>query len=82
MYNQCQNQNRGSGAADGTEPVRKRCKIEKTNKHPYPTVLPSTAEDKVSYDRNLCLLDAECSKPKPRHDVMKGLYFPHSDTTG
>ena len=50
IYHRCQNQNRGSGAADGAEPVRKRCKIEKTNKHPYPTVPPSTAEDEISCD--------------------------------
>ena len=68
IYNRCQNVNRSSSNKDG--PPRKRAKKESSAAHLYP---PTNADDEVSYGRNLELLKAELSKPKPRVDVLKQL---------
>ena len=68
IYNRCLNVNRHGSVKNG--PTKKRAKKESTAAHFYP---PAEAEDEVSYGRNLELLSAELSKPKPRHDALKQL---------
>lgn len=52
-------------------PPRKRLKLASDRaKHFY---APMHAEDAVSYERNLSLLNQELSKPRPRVEVLKDL---------
>ena len=76
MYNRCQNTNRPSSIADSDDaiPSQKRAKVEKANKHPYPPI-PPAAEDDVSNQRKLDLLNAEIRKSKPWPEVLKDLMY-------
>ena len=71
LYHRCQNQNRPP-TIESAESPRKRAKIKTADNHPYPTI-PPAADDAVSNERNLELLQTEMAKSKPRRDVQKQL---------
>ena len=76
IYSRCQNTNRSSFTdsvvADG--PSRKRIKLDKNNKHAYPSI-PPAADDDVSNQHNLDLLNEEIRKSKPRPEILKDLMY-------
>lgn len=70
----CQNCNRkpqGSCKMDSA-PMKKRSKVDITDKHDYPSVV-AEPEDEVSNTRNVTALKDQMTKPKLNNEVIREL---------
>jgi hypothetical protein len=71
LYTRAQNVNR-KDEINSVAPVSKKTKHSDMAKHSYP-IIPPSADDHVSNQRNIQLLLDETLKPKPRLEVLKEL---------
>ena len=81
IYTRTQNVNRNHDKpTPSDEKNPKRMKVSNTCKHSYPPI-PDDANDTEANERNLHLLNEECKKAKPRHEVLKQLIARCTQTT-
>lgn len=72
IYNRTQNVNRPDKTSDDCSPPRKKKRLDSLQKHQYPAI-PSSADDEVSNNINLELLQQEWEKIKTDPQKVKNL---------
>lgn len=72
IYNRTQNVNRPDKTNDDSSPPKKRKRLDSLQKHQYPDI-PSSADDEVSNNINLELLQQEWEKTKTDPQKVKTL---------
>ena len=72
IYTRTQNVNRPDKICDDSSPPKKRKRLDSLQKHQYPAI-PSSADDEVSNNINLELLQQEWEKTKTDPQKLKNL---------